>query len=560
MRCLQQRRGGGEATSDRLRRLPVCADQDAAIRQRDQQRRDADVSDVSDASDATAAGDTALSYALRNGPNTELVRYLKSVGAKQIAPAERQKAIPANHVPSPGIDRNNMVRDRSQRAIDLMQHASEISLQRRSDKCVSCHHQLLPALAYEMGQERGLPLNELALGHQLAQQLANSSENAEKAHQMLDSSFGWNRRLVSLAALRYVPDEFTEAMTRFVREAQMNDGTWIDWGRPPLGESRWAEAAWGIRAMRLYPIVGEEKKFKGSVQRSVEWLRRETPRTNNERSSQLLGLGWGDVSPDELRPFAERLLAEQRDDGGWAQLETLGSDAWATGKTLFALYETGCVSTSDPAYQRGVAFLLRTQFDDGSWWVRRRAWPIQPHFDSHFPHGRDQWISMAATAWSTMALLATIEPVQTLAPFPTGQELIAKWKAAEATKAKSAKKPTFAPATVDFARDIQPILERSCLDCHSGEKDDASGMFSMDSRESLMSGGQSTMPAIHPGDSKNSPLIRFASDQVEDLEMPPLAERESYPALAKEEIKLLRSWINEGAQWESVTKLGDSTE
>ena len=58
MRRLQQRRGGGEATSDRLRRLPVCADEDAAIRQRDEQRRDADVSDVSDAPDTAAAGDT----------------------------------------------------------------------------------------------------------------------------------------------------------------------------------------------------------------------------------------------------------------------------------------------------------------------------------------------------------------------------------------------------------------------------------------------------------------------------------------------------------------------
>jgi hypothetical protein len=52
-----------------------------------------------------------------------------------------------------------------------------------------------------------------------------------------------------------------------------------------------------------------------------------------------------------------------------------------------------------------VAFLLRTQLEDGSWFVRSRAIPVQPYFDSGFPHGRDQFISAAATNWATMALM-----------------------------------------------------------------------------------------------------------------------------------------------------------
>jgi hypothetical protein len=55
-------------------------------------------------------------------------------------------------------------------------------------------------------------------------------------------------------------------------------------------------------------------------------------------------------------------------------------------------------------YQRGVRFLLNTQLEDGSWYVRSRAIPIQPYFDSEFPHGKDQFISAAATNWATMAL------------------------------------------------------------------------------------------------------------------------------------------------------------
>ena len=62
------------------------------------------------------------------------------------------------------------------------------------------------------------------------------------------------------------------------------------------------------------------------------------------------------------------------------------------------------MSSSDPAYQRGLRFLLNTQIDDGSWHVKSRAFGFQPYFESGFPHGHDQWISAAATSWATMAM------------------------------------------------------------------------------------------------------------------------------------------------------------
>jgi hypothetical protein len=99
------------------------------------------------------------------------------------------------------------------------------------------------------------------------------------------------------------------------------------------------------------------------------------------------------------------LIALQRADGGWGQLPTLQSDAYATGQALMALGASG-LSAKDPVYRRGVTFLLRTQLEDGSWFVRSRAVPIQPYFDSGFPHEHDQFISAAATNWATMALIA----------------------------------------------------------------------------------------------------------------------------------------------------------
>ena len=65
---------------------------------------------------------------------------------------------------------------------------------------------------------------------------------------------------------------------------------------------------------------------------------------------------------------------------------------------------------SDPVYQRGVKLLLRTQHDDGSWLVKSRCPKLQPYFQSGFPYDHDQWISMAGTAWATIALTLAAEP------------------------------------------------------------------------------------------------------------------------------------------------------
>ncbi|MEI9973857.1 MAG: hypothetical protein WDO73_18470 [Ignavibacteriota bacterium] len=65
---------------------------------------------------------------------------------------------------------------------------------------------------------------------------------------------------------------------------------------------------------------------------------------------------------------------------------------------------------SDAAYQRGVQYLLKTQLEDGSWYVRTRAAGFQPYFDNGFPHGVDQWISAAASGLAATALALATPP------------------------------------------------------------------------------------------------------------------------------------------------------
>jgi hypothetical protein len=100
---------------------------------------------------------------------------------------------------------------------------------------------------------------------------------------------------------------------------------------------------------------------------------------------------------------------------------------------------------------------------------------------------------------------------------------------------------------IDFARQIKPLLERSCAACHSGKK--PRGLFRIDARDALLKGGASGEAAIVPGRSEKSLLIDYVSGNVPDSEMPPRARREEFPALKTEDVALLRTWIDQGAEW-----------
>ena len=117
-----------------------------------------------------------------------------------------------------------------------------------------------------------------------------------------------------------------------------------------------------------------------------------------------MGLRAAGAAEAEVADVGQRVLAQQKSDGGWSQNPYLSSDAYATSVALQSLREAGVLKPSDASYGRGVAYLLRTQFPDGSWYVASRAPKLQPYFESAFPYGHDQWISVAATSFAVMAL------------------------------------------------------------------------------------------------------------------------------------------------------------
>src|SRR6266436_6833751 len=105
------------------------------------------------------------------------------------------------------------------------------------------------------------------------------------------------------------------------------------------------------------------------------------------------------------------------------------------------------------------------------------------------------------------------------------------------------KLPPAVAREVDFAKEVQPILERSCLKCHEPEK--AKGKLLLDTREHALKGGENG-PDIIPGESGKSSLIHFTARLVEDSEMPPSGKGEP---LSKEQVGILRAWIDQGMKW-----------
>jgi hypothetical protein len=196
-------------------------------------------------------------------------------------------------------------------------------------------------------------------------------------------------------------------MAYLVSKQQMPDGSFGAFkARPPIESSAVTATALSIRALQLYG-----KDPGSAIARGREWLRTAKTRTTEEHAMKLLGLTWAKAAAADVSAAAKVLISEQRQDGGWGQLPSLESDAYATGQALVALTSSGQLTPDKRAYARGAAFLLRTQLPDGSWLVRSRVFPFQPYKESGFPHGKHQWISSSGASWAAMALMAGMPPV-----------------------------------------------------------------------------------------------------------------------------------------------------
>jgi ankyrin repeat protein len=290
-------------------------------------------------------------------------------------------------------------------SIALLQRASASFF--KEGGCGACHAQNLTSVAVNAAAANHIPVNQEAKLAELKGAQLGLAGLEQPLLQRGDPPVSdiLTFSLLQLASENSPADRTTDAMVHNLMAQQRQTGNWHFGGiaRPPAGDGDYMRTATAIRALANYAPAGRQAEAQRRIERAARWLSAAPVKTTEDRDAQLLGLKWAGVSRRKWLPGLQKLVAQQREDGGWAQTPDLATDAYATGQVLYTLHELG-VPASDPAYQRGVQYLLSTQRADGSWHVKSRAQKIQPYFETVFPYGHDQWISQAATAWAATAL------------------------------------------------------------------------------------------------------------------------------------------------------------
>ncbi len=111
--------------------------------------------------------------------------------------------------------------------------------------------------------------------------------------------------------------------------------------------------------------------------------------------------------------------------------------------------------------------------------------------------------------------------------------------------------PPPAKRTIDFAKDIKPLLVKHCLACHGARKQESGLRF--DTRMQALAGGDRGV-AFEVGESATSLLVRYIAGLDPDITMPPEGDQ-----LSKTQVGLFRAWIDQGAKWSGTVRIGVAT-
>ena len=303
-------------------------------------------------------------------------------------------------------------------AIPLLERASAGSADQR--ECFTCHNQGLPILALSEARRRGFEVDEENFQRQLDHTYGHLERNRDRYADGTGTGGKADTAgyaLWSLSAGGRTADETTEAVVEFLLQWQSDDDHWsCSSDRPPSESSDFTTTFLSLRGLSAYGTEAQRDRTAVRTAAAGQWLSAAAAADNEDRVFRLRALQLAAAGAEVIEAAANDLLSRQRDDGGWSQLDNSEGDAYATATALTALHATSSIRTDDEAYQRGLRFLLDAQLDDGSWHVASRSDPFQTYYESGFPHGDDQFISTASSAWATLALLAACPAVETSEP------------------------------------------------------------------------------------------------------------------------------------------------
>lgn len=307
-------------------------------------------------------------------------------------------------IPGPEIIKQSVTK-----SLLLLQQSSYTFTNNTQHKCASCHHNSLTSIAAGLAREKGISLVDSFTRHRIltTENTIREVGNPNLVSQFLNANFVAPYFLLALNAEKYAPSIYTDMAVDYLISQAKPDGSFLTESfRAPLEAGDVHLTAMAIRGIQLYASPAKKQHVNELVAKTRHWLENIQTQQQQELAFQLLGLHWCGADKMHIAKVAKQLTSMQNEDGGWSQLPAMKSDAYATGQTLCALYESGMMATTSESYSKGLDYLLKTQNEDGAWFVATRSFPIQPFIDSHFPpYDDNQFISATASNWAVMALL-----------------------------------------------------------------------------------------------------------------------------------------------------------
>ena len=299
-----------------------------------------------------------------------------------------------------------LIRKAIAKSIPLLERGATVSAEER--KCFTCHNQALPVLALTAVSQRGFDVNPDVL----KQQLTHTWNHLERGLKQYQAGKGQGGQVLTAGYALWAldiggwpKDETTAAVTHYLLAYQRDQDHWTGSSRrPPTAGSGFTSTYVALRALAAYGTNEQQAAIAARRQSVAKWVLETKPLETEDRVFQLRSLPYLDADPAEIQAAVDALLAAQLPGGGWSQKSDLPADAYATATVLAALREVGQLPADHNAIQAGGRYLLDAQLEDGSWHVVTRAKPIQDYYEAGFPHDEDQFISISATSWATIAL------------------------------------------------------------------------------------------------------------------------------------------------------------
>ncbi|HJT86440.1 MAG TPA: hypothetical protein VJ732_01260, partial [Bryobacteraceae bacterium] len=265
------------------------------------------------------------------------------------------------------------IRKSVERALPLLERSAAAFVEQRA--CVSCHHNILPILMFHLAHTRGVAVDAAvvrAVEEKTFRSLRGPAalDDAVQAVTLNDPTPDDSSLLMAAHAAGLPADLVTAVYARRLA-AWQRAGHWVTSDfRPPHSSSIFTATASAVRAIAFYMPADLSAERQACLERARRWLSAAVPASTEDAAFRLLGLVWADAPAREIAAARRDLLA-MRKSGAWPELPDYPPDAYSTGESLFALRQSG-VPASDPAFRRGLGFLVDSQAADGSWRVRTR--------------------------------------------------------------------------------------------------------------------------------------------------------------------------------------------